>query len=76
VHERLQKVFRIVFDDDALVLRDEMTAKDIEDWDSLRHISLLVAVEREFNIKFSLREVKKLVNVGELKKLISGKVNI
>ena len=64
--ERLQVIFRDIFDDNALVLRPEMTAADVKNWDSLNHIDLIVAAEREFKIRFSTAEVTTLKNVGEL----------
>lgn len=67
---RLQQVFREVFDDDDIVLTDATTARDIPDWDSLAHVSLIVAVEREFAIRFTSTEVNALKNVGELRLLI------
>ena len=74
VRERLQRVFRDVFDDDGLVIRDQMVAGDVDGWDSLAHIRLLLAVEKEFGLKFSTLEVMRLKNVGELAALVSGKV--
>ena len=57
VFERLNNVFRDVFDDDTIVVKEETTSKDIEDWDSLEHINLIVAVEQEFGMKFNMNEV-------------------
>ena len=54
VFAKLNEVFRDVFDDEDIVVTDETTAADIEDWDSLEHINLLVAIERSFDIKFSI----------------------
>ena len=70
VYERLQAVFRDVFDDRKIVLKDTTTAKDIMGWDSLAHINLIAAVEDEFDIKFSLQDVYNLKNVGELVDII------
>ena len=52
VFKRLTEVFHDVFDDDTIVLTDETTAEDVEDWDSFEHINLVVAVESEFHLKF------------------------
>ena len=71
--ERLQEVFRDVFDDDEIVITNETTADDIEGWDSLTHVQLIVAVEKEFSVKFSTVEVMKLKNVGEFIELINKK---
>jgi acyl carrier protein len=73
VRRRLTKVFRDVFDDSSLKLTDEMTAADVKDWDSLTHINLIVAVEKEFAIRLTTREVRGLNNVGEFVQLISNK---
>jgi acyl carrier protein len=63
---RIQDVFRTVFEQPDLVLRDEMQAKDVEGWDSLNHVTLIMAIEDEFNIKFTTREVMGFQNVGEM----------
>ena len=61
----LQTVFRQVFDDDTIVLSDEMSAKDFEDWDSLQHINLVVAVEKALQIRFSTTEIARLKQPGQ-----------
>ena len=68
--DRIQRVFRDVLDDDGLVLRSDLTAADVENWDSLSHIDLLVAVEREFNVKFTTADIAALQNVGDLAGLV------
>lgn len=68
--ERLTEVFRDVFDDDTLVISRETTAADIEEWDSLTHVTLVVSVEREFNVRFTSAEVSALECVGDLIDLI------
>jgi acyl carrier protein len=74
VHTRLTAIFRDVFDDESLVLRDDLTAEDVENWDSLTHINLIVAIEKEFRIRFTTAEVSGLKNVGELEALAAAKV--
>ncbi|MCB9673469.1 MAG: acyl carrier protein [Alphaproteobacteria bacterium] len=74
VHLRLQQVFREVFDDDELEIHDHTTAKDIPEWDSLMHVSLLVAIEGEFGIRFASAEVSGLKNVGELRGVVETKM--
>jgi len=71
---RLNRIFREVFDDESIQITDEMTAEDIEEWDSLNHINLIVAVERNFNVKFTTKEINRLANVGEFIALIGSKV--
>ena len=66
IKERLQEIFRDVFDDEELEIREDMSAKDIEDWDSLAQINLIIAIEKEFGVKFNLEEVKKIKNIGEM----------
>ena len=74
IFERLNIVFRDVFDDEDIVVNENTTSSDIEDWDSLEHINLLVAVEEEFGIKFSMNEVTHMNNVGEMAKIIEEKI--
>lgn len=72
---RLTETFRDVFDDESIVLLRETTANDIEDWDSLSHVGLIVAIEKEFKVRFSLVELKPLKSVGDLLDLIQTKAN-
>ncbi len=71
VKGRLTKVFRNVFDDDAIELTDSTTADDIEAWDSLEHITLISAVEKEFKMRFTMKEVSGMKNVGEMMNIIA-----
>ena len=71
--ERMQRIFRDVLDDDSLILRPELTAADVENWDSLSHIDLLVGVEREFKVKFTTAEISSLENVGDLAAVVDRK---
>lgn len=70
IYEMLTTVFQDVFDDESLTIVDETTAEDIEDWDSLMHITLLSAVEEAFGIRFDMKAVHSLKNVGEMVDLI------
>jgi len=72
-HARLEHVFRDVFDDDSIVLTPAMTAQDVEGWNSLEHINLIIAVEREFRIKFATSEIVGLMNVGDFESIIARK---
>lgn len=74
IKERLQEIFRDVFDEEDLEIREDMSAKDIDDWDSLAQINLIVAIEKEFGVKFNLDEVSQLKNIGEMLELISKKI--
>jgi acyl carrier protein len=70
---RVTDVFRSVFDDDELVISRSTTAKDIADWDSVMHVSLIIQIEKTFGIRFSSTEVANLQNVGELLDLVEAK---
>ena len=74
IYERLTNVFRNVFDDESLEINENTTSSDIEDWDSLEHINLIVAVEQEFGIKFNMGEVTTMKNVGEMAKIIESRM--
>jgi acyl carrier protein len=63
---KLTEVYHEIFDDDEIELTPETTAEDIEEWDSLSNVQLLIAIEQEFGVKFSTGEIANLRNVGEL----------
>ena len=71
--EKLTAVFHEVFNDNTIVLSDEMTAKDVENWDSLTHMLMITKVEEVFGIKFKLKELNKLKSVGDLIGTIEAK---
>ena len=73
IRTRLNVVFREVFDDETIEIFEAMTAKDIEGWDSLTHIVLVVAVEKEFGITLNAAQVGTLKNVGEMLDLLEGR---
>jgi acyl carrier protein len=73
IYQKLTGIFRSVFDDDSIVARPGLTADDVDEWDSLSHIRLVLTVEKAFNVKFSASEVAKLKNVGEFVDLIRSK---
>ena len=60
------QIFREVLDNEAILLKYETTANDVNDWDSLNHIELVVAIEKHFKIKFNFAELQKFKNVGEM----------
>ena len=72
--KELQPIFQDVFDDEDLVVTNESNAESIDDWDSLSHIRLVVAIEKQFGIKFAFGELSVLENVGEMITLISQKI--
>ena len=74
VYTRLNSVFADVFDDEELTVNDETTAADVEGWDSLIHITLIDAVEEEFDISFDMKTIVKLKNVGEMVDVIMEEV--
>ena len=67
---KLTGIFRDVFDDETLVARPEMTAHEVDRWDSLSHIDMILLVEEAFGIRFRTREIADLMNVGDLVRLI------
>ena len=73
IWETLTGIFQDVFEDDDIELKAETTAEDIEDWDSLTHIQLMVAIEQAFQMRFNTGEVAKLANVGEMIDMIAAR---
>lgn len=73
IYKNLNVIFQDVFDDDTVVVTPELTANDVDGWDSLTHIRLMLTVEKAFKVRFTASEVGKLKNVGELASLIASK---
>ncbi len=71
----LTLVFHEVFENPSIILQRQTTAQEVENWDSLMHIQLVVAVERKFGIRFGAGEIEKLQNVGDMMDLIGRKLN-
>ena len=71
--EKITVIFREVFSDNNIVINDEMTANDVENWDSLTHMLMITKVEEEFGIKFKLKELNKLKQVGDIVSLLVEK---
>lgn len=74
VRQRLQQLMRELFDDDALEARDDLTAEEVPEWDSLAHVRLIVAVEKEFGVRFASTEVGEIDSVGALVRRIEEKL--
>ena len=74
ITEKLTRIFLDVFDLDAITLRDDLAAADLEEWDSLNHVKLVVAIESGFGVKFSTREITGWKNVGDMKKTLHSKL--
>ena len=74
IYARMGEVFQDVFDDDSIQVSPELSAKDVDGWDSLTHIRLILTVQKAFNVKFSTSEIGKLENVGDLVELIKSRV--
>ena len=72
--EKVNNIFRMVFDDEQINIRPEMTANDVDGWDSLSHVNLILAVEKSFNIKFTQKELLTFKNVGDLLRSIDSKI--
>ncbi|TLM66157.1 MAG: acyl carrier protein [Deltaproteobacteria bacterium] len=72
--EPLTAIFREVFDDEEITLAREMTADDVDGWDSLSHVNLIVTIEARFNIKFTQKELLTFKNVGDLMDSIQSKL--
>lgn len=75
IHSRLQTIFRDVFDNDTLVISRATHVGDIPEWDSLAQINLVVAIEKDFEIKVSLEDLETLSNVGDMMDLIRRTVS-
>jgi acyl carrier protein len=72
IYSRLTEIFEDVFDEDSIKITPELSAKDVDGWDSLTHIRLILTIEKAFKIKFSTSEIGRLENVGDLVSLIKA----
>ena len=73
IYSRLTQVFEDVFDDDSIQVTAALSARDVDGWDSLTHIRLILTIEKAFKVKFSTSEIGKLENVGDLVSLIEAR---
>lgn len=71
---KVTEIFRDVFKEPELVINDEMTANDVEKWDSLSNMAMVAAVENTFGIKFKLKDLNKLKKVGDLISVVESKL--
>ena len=76
IYARLDKIFQSVFDDPSIHVTPNTTANDIEDWDSLEHITLVSVIERTFKMKFKMKEVSSMKNVGEMASIIAARTKL
>jgi acyl carrier protein len=75
LYGKMTEIFHDVFDDDDIVLSPQLTANDVDGWDSLKHVRLILSIEKGFGVKFAASEVGHLNNVGDLANLIAAKVS-
>jgi acyl carrier protein len=73
LHQRLTKVFRELFDQPKLEIQDSYTAADIDGWDSLMQVNLIVAIEEEFDVRFTTNEIASFLCIGDVRKLVVAK---
>lgn len=73
IFKELDEIFKDIFDDDSISVNEETTSNDIEEWDSLEHINLIVAIEQKFGIKLTMEEVITMKNVGNMADIIMEK---
>jgi acyl carrier protein len=73
IYARLREIFDNVFDDDSIDITPQLSAKDVDGWDSLTHIRLILTIEKAFKVKFSTSEIGKLENVGDLVAIIKAR---
>ena len=74
IYDKLNEVFQDVFDDEDITVNDSTVASDVDGWDSLEHINLIVAVERAFGIKFTMGETTSMKNVGAMADIIQERL--
>ena len=75
IEKKMNVIFCDVFDDESIKIFNGMTAEDIEEWDSLNHITLIISIEKEFDLKLNLADVEKLEDIGGMIELLFEKMN-
>lgn len=73
--DKLESVFRVVFNDPKLEIREDLSAADVASWDSFNHVNLIITIEAEFGIQFAPTEVADMKNLGDLGRLIAEKTS-
>ena len=73
--DKLTEILQTVMNDDSIEVYEELSATDVENWDSLNHVNLMISVESEFGIRFNSDEISSLANIGELIQLIKEKTS-
>lgn len=76
IYERLTAIFHDVFDDDSITASEDLTADQVDGWDSFAHLRLIYAVEKAFGVNFSAAQISQLKNVGDLARLIKSKARV
>lgn len=76
IYEKLTEILQDVFDDDTIVARPDLTADQVDGWDSFAHLRLMLTVERTFKVKFTAAQISSLKNVGDLAELIGARVPV
>lgn len=72
---KLTEIFRTVFNNNSIVLTDELTANDVDKWDSLSHMILISEIEKTFSIQFKLKDLNKMRNVGDMLNMVQQKIS-
>ena len=75
IFSRVQEIFIDVFDDENLEINNSTNSEDVEEWDSLNHIQLVLSIEKTLNVRFKTGEIQSLKNVGEMVNLLEEKIN-
>lgn len=74
IREKVQDILRMVMGDDSIIAADDLSAKQVDTWDSMNHINLMVIIESEFGIRFRNEDISELENVGQLISLIKAQI--
>lgn len=74
LHDDLESVFRMVFNDDDLIIQDETTADDVDGWDSVKHVTLIFSIEEAFGVEFTEEALSSFRNVGDMKRYLANSI--